>query len=343
MTTSRHERALTDCGWLPLEQLSGTAVLVTGGTGLIGYNIIKELCALSDSLRPRIFALVRNRQKAEKTLAAFGDRVQLITGDVQEPLSVDGPIDYIIHGASITSSRSFVEQPVETIMTSVMGVRNLLELAREKKVRSMVYLSSMEVYGSPTQDRLLTEKDLDYLDPLAVRSSYPQSKRLCEALCTAYASQHGVPVKIARLAQTFGPGMQPGDRRAIIQFLESALSHQDIHIKASGESARMYLYTFDAVSALLTILLNGQNSAAYNIANKESYCSIRVLAETIVQMFSPHNQVFVNTGTQQERAIYPPDSFLRLDVSKLERLGWAPQVCLREGLQILGQTLNDTH
>lgn len=332
MEASKQNIALSACSWLPLEELRDRSILITGATGLVGYNLIQELSKLSSTYHIKLLALVRNEAKAKSILKDFLHCTSLVIGDVQNPIETEEPIDYIIHGASITSSRTFVEQPVDTIMTSVMGTGNLLELARRKNVRSMVYLSSMEVYGSPEDDRMLSEQDVGYLDPLSMRSSYPQSKRLCESLCVAYASQYGVPVKIARLAQTFGPGLQATDKRAIVQFMDSALHDQDIQIKASGESARMYLYTFDAVSALLTLLLNGENGRAYNIANKDTYCSIAQLAQKITELFQSSGRVLVNTGTAQERAIYPPDSFLRLDTSGLEALGWQPFFSLEQSL-----------
>lgn len=329
------EISLASCEWLNLEALRDSTVLITGGTGLVGFNLIQELAKVRESLNLKILALVRNEEKARSVFAPFLDDVELVCGDVTDELTIVQPIHYIIHGASITSSRSFVEKPVETIMTSVLGTRNMLELSRRKGTRSMVYLSSMEVYGTQNGNSCLTEADVGYLNPLSVRSSYPESKRMCESLCAAYAEEYGVPVKIARLVQTFGPGMQLGDKRAIVQFLHSALARQDIEIKASGESARMYLYTFDAVTALITLLLQGENGTAYNVANKDTYCSIRVLAETIVKVVGGSSRVLVNTGTEEERRIYPPDSFLRLDTMKIEALGWKAQYDLNESIRNL--------
>lgn len=335
MGTKETKASLESCEWLNLDDLRDATVLVTGGTGLVGFNLLQELARVKVSLNIRILALVRNTEKAQRVFAPFLNQVELVCGDVQEELTLSDSVDYIIHGASITSSKAFVENPVETIMTSVMGVRNMLEFGRGKNIRAMVFLSSMEVYGTPKDDALLTEADVGYLNPLSIRSSYPESKRMSESLCVAYAKEYGVPVKIARLAQTFGPGMQPEDKRAVVQFLQSALNQKDIKVKASGESSRMYLYTFDAVSALLTILLHGKDGAAYNVANKETYCSIRTLAETIVEVTGGNSRVLVNTGTEEERRIYPPDSFLRLDTSKIEMLGWCARYNLRESIRDL--------
>lgn len=333
-------QALRSCEWLPLEQMKASTIFITGGTGLVGYNILKELSEVAEELELRILALVRSEEKARQLFAGLSERIIPVQGDVRAPFCIDEPVHYIIHGAGITASAAFVNQPADTIMTAVTGTQNVLDLAREKQVRSMVYLSSMEVYGSPQEDTVLTEADVGYLDPLQLRSSYPQSKRMCETLCVAYAEEFGVNVKIARLAQTFGPGMQPGDRRAIIQFMEAAMNQQDIRIKATGQSARMYLYTFDAVTALLTLLLKGKSGTAYNVANQDTYCSIQALAETIVRVVGSSSTVMVNTGTEAERRIYPPDSFLRLDTTGIESLGWKPRVSLQESLRFLASTMN---
>lgn len=335
------EVRLGACQWLNTEKLQNSTILVTGGTGLVGFHILRELAQLSDRSGLRLLALVRDREKAQQMFAPFSDRVALICGDVRALPEIPEKIDYIIHGASITSSKTFVEKPVETVTTAVAGTRSMLELAREKNVRSMVYLSSMEVYGTVLEDRLLSEADVGYVDPLSLRSSYPESKRLCENLCAAYAAEYGVPVKIARLAQTFGPGMPKNDNRAVVQFTRSAMANADILIKASGESARMYLHTFDAVTGLLTLLLSGENATAYNIANKQTYCSVRELAEKIVETAGSTGRVLVNTGTEEERRLYPPDSFLRLQTAKIEALGWRPCYDLKRSIQSVIQYLEE--
>ena len=320
------------CEWLNLNELENTSILITGGTGLIGFNLIKELCSVRDKLNLTILALVRDVEKAAVKFGAYAHHVTLIEGNILDLPEIQAPIEYIIHGASITSSKSFVENPVETILTSVMGTTNLLELAKTKKVKSMVYLSSMEVYGSPQEKKLLSEENVDYLNPLQVRSSYPESKRMCESLCVAYQSEYGVPVKIARLAQTFGPGIPKNDRRVFIQFLQNALQNEDIEIKTAGKSARMYVYTFDSVTAVLSVLLNGADAEAYNIANKDTYCSIYELATLIADKFGSGSKVVSNTGNPEETKMYPPDSFLYLDTSKLENLGWKARYSLEDGL-----------
>ncbi len=334
---------LYDCSWIDTSELENSTILITGGTGLVGYNILQELTKISEDKNIRILALVRDENKAKEKFKNLSAPITLIVGDVQDELSINDPIHYIIHGANITSSRTFVEQPVETIMTAVQGTKNMLELAKSKKVRAMVYLSSMEVYGAVNEEKVLTEADIGYVNPLNLRSSYPESKRLCETLCVSYASEYGVNVSVARLVQTFGPGIPSTDRRVIIQFIQSAVKNENIEIKASGESSRMYLYTFDAVTALLTLLLKGEGGKAYNIANKSTYCSIKDLAKIILKIKNASSTVLTNTGSEEERQIYPPDSYLYLDVSELENLGWTPMFSLTDGLLNLINDLEDNN
>lgn len=252
-----NDKTVKDCKWLDLAAMKNSVILITGGTGLIGYNIIKELCIVSDELNIKILALVRDIERATEKFKELGDKVEMICGNILDFPEIEGNVDYIIHGASLTSSKAFVENPVETILTSFLGTKNMLDLAVQKKVRSFVYLSSMEVYGSPQEEMLLSEDKVGYLDPLKLRSSYPESKRMCENLCISYKSEYGVQVKIARLAQTFGPGISKDDERVFVQFIRKALDKENIEIKTSGKSSRMYVYTFDAVTAILTVLLSG--------------------------------------------------------------------------------------
>lgn len=339
MTPVVPQLCLERCEWLPLHQLDHKTILITGATGLVGRALIAALLPLCPRYSLRILALVRDLNKARECFADAGDHLCFLLGDIRTPLAVDGPVDYIIHGAAVTSSQSFMEKPVDTVLTAVDGTRNILELAREKKVCSVVYLSSMEVYGTPRQNTPLCESQLGDLDPLSLRSGYPESKRLCENLCVAYASQYGVPVTIARLAQTFGPGIPAGDRRVLIQFMESAQKNRDIEIKTSGNSSRMYLYTFDCACALITLLLKGQPATAYNVADKRSYCSIVALADLVIRITGSSSAVRTNTGSAEETAMYPPDSFLCLDTTRLEQLGWRPLVTMEEGLLSLAQAL----
>lgn len=324
---------------IPWGELKGKTIFVTGGTGLIGLNLINSILYYGKKAQmpPKVVALVRSAEKANalyaKQLEECGGCLQFLVGDVTDLPRLEMPIDYIIHGASQTASAAFVAQPVETIETALRGTRGLLELAREKQVRSLLYLSSMEAYGAPHEDVPLREEAGACFDSMSVRSCYPESKRMCESLCAAYAAEYQVPAKVVRLAQTFGPGVVPTDARVFADFARKAVQGQDIVMQTMGDSCRMYLYTMDAASALLTILLKGENGKCYNAANKDTYCSIREMAELVSQVLSEGRSRVILPQNTERPAHFSPVHRLKLDTTRLEELGWMPSCDLAQMYQ----------
>ena len=321
---------------VPWSELDGKNLLVTGGTGLIGSHIINTLLyyGLNCKNPPKVFALVRNMQKARQMFsqqsAECGDRIVFIQGDLRKKLTLDNHFDYIIHAASETASAKFIGEPVETIETAVNGTMTLLRLARDQKVKSFVYLSSMEAYGSPQTGELLSEDAPAYFSSTAIRSCYPESKRMCEVLCAAFASEYGVPAKMVRLAQTFGPGISADDKRIFASLVKCAISGNDIKLATKGRSERMYLYTSDAVSAILSVLLKGQSGECYNAANPDTYCSILEMAEMVANKFSNPRVHIVVLNDADLNKKYPAEHKLKLDTSKIERLGWKATTGLQD-------------
>lgn len=322
---------------IPWQTLSRSSVLVTGATGLIGGTLVKALLwhALQSGDGLRVHALVRDVGRARARFAAAlaaGAPLSFVEGDVRALPTVEEPVDFVVHGASLTASSDFVHRPVDTISTALHGTEQVLELARTQQLTSLVYLSSMEVYGAPGGSRRITESDFEGFDPVLVRSSYPESKRMAEALCAAYAAQHGVPAKILRLTQTFGPGVDRDDRRVFADFARRALEGTDVVLHTAGDTERSYLYTADAVTAVLTVLLRGQDGQAYNAAHEQTYCSIRDMAELVARTCGPA-PVQVQVQVQpQDAAVsgYAPALKMDLDTAKLQALGWHPTVDLRE-------------
>ena len=308
------------------ELLRNKTFLITGATGLIGSVMIKCLLALNKkkNLGIRVVALVRNMEKAK---AVFDDEFALI--DFKQlglnNITIDSigtRIDYIIHLASPTASKYFVEHPVETLRTSIDGTSAVLEYAKEAKVQGMVFASSLEVYGTNEDDRPIDEKFQGYVNPLDVRSSYNMGKRAAESLCHSYAKEYQVPVKIARLTQTTGAGIAEDDNRVIVQFARLTAKGEDIILHTTGESARPYCYTTDAVSAILYILLKGNTGEAYNVANEETYISARGMAEYLKSHFNPGISVKIEL---RDNLGYAPVTKQRLDTEKLMILGWHPK------------------
>lgn len=300
-------------------------VLVTGATGLVGKALVEFFAKMPGC---RVLAAARNVGKARALFGRLGDAVEVVEWDVSAPAAFPhGRVDYVVHAAAETASRAFVERPVEVIRSIVDGTANALEFARAAGVAGMVFLSTMEVYGVPSCD-VVTETDYGYLDPTAVRSCYPEAKRLAESLCTAYAREHGTHVRIARLTQTFGEGVARGDERVFAQFAEAAVEGRDIVLHTEGRTARCYCYLGDAAEAVWTILRKGVDGEAYTVANPDTFCTIREMAE-MVAAANPPCRVVVDRAAGEGRG-YAPEFRMRLSTKKLEALGWRPRVGLEE-------------
>ena len=318
-------------GFIPWDRLRGKTVFVTGATGLIGFTLVSALLyySMTRSAGIRVLALARDVEKARSKFApqlAEGCGLSFVPGDVENLPAIEQPVDYIIHGASPTASAFFIKQPVETIMTAVAGTHNALDLAREKHSEGFIFLSSMEAYGAHQGDGPLRESSPTYVVTVNVRNCYPLAKQLCENLCASYASEHGVQASSVRLAQTFGPGVPADDRRVFAQFARSVISRQNIVLQTPGESRHSYLYSADAASAILTVLLLGERGQVYNAANPATYCSIREMAEMAAHELA-HDEIQVEIRLA-DASKYPPTHSLNLCADKLMALGWHPTVDL---------------
>lgn len=303
-------------------------ILITGASGYIGSMLVRKL--LQQFPDCRITALVRNEEKARKVLPPA---VCIIPADVTDDAAmgeITAEFDYIIHCAAVTKSAEMLAHPVEVADGIVHGTRNVLDLARRCKeagtLKSMVYLSSMEVYGNITcsDGHRVTEEEQGYVDPLVPRSCYPMGKRMAENLCALYYSEYGVPVRIARLAQTFGHGVPAEDTRVFAQFARAARTGEKIILHTTGMSMGNYSAIEDTVSGLFTILTKGADGEAYNIVNEQNTMRIREMAELVAETIAGRKIRVVYDIPENNKYGYAADTALMLSSKKLCALGWKP-------------------
>lgn len=306
--------------------LHNSLFLITGATGFIGSTLIRCLLALEQNIR--IIAPVRNKGKALQMFESENNSVSFIECDLQTYNYTNiGHVDYIIHCASPTSGKYMENYPLETYNFAYATTYNLLNYAKEYNIKGVVYLSSLEYYGQVLEDKIIDENYIGFVNPCSSRSSYPMGKRSTEYLCFCFANEYNIPVKIARLTQTFGAGIANSDNRVFAQFVRSVINNQDIILHTYGQSSKPYCYSTDCISGILYILLKGVSGEAYNVANESTYISIIKLAELLRDTFNPNIDVRIELN---DKMGYAPVTKLRLSVKKLESLGWQPKYELKQ-------------
>lgn len=311
--------------------MSEITIMITGASGLVGARVVKKL--LEERKNVKIVALVRDLEKARRKLKDYlqDSRLMLLKNDVCHPIVCEDKVDYIIHAAGVTGgSRQHIETPMTTINTALQGTIHLLEYARKQRVKGVVYLSSLEVYGRICSNAgSISENDGGYIDPTNVRSSYSESKRMCECICASYARQFDLRVMIARLTATFGPGVAYTDGRVFAQFARSVIEKQNIVLKSTGETVRNYCDVDDCAEALILLLEKGESGQAYNIANEMTEVSIKDMAERFIKLF-PDAGISLEFDLSVDATKLGYNQIMRtvLSSEKIRALGWIPRYSL---------------
>ncbi len=323
-----------------VEFLRSARVMITGATGMIGGALARTLAYLSRErgLGVSLILPVRNLERAKELSDDLaGSDVSVFEADIARPFGLAHRVDYIVHAAAVTGSKELAERPASTLEALVRGQLNLLDLAREQRVKRFVGLSSMEVYG--IKDGEVAEADLGYVALDSPRSCYPEAKRLGELACLCCAREYGLNACSLRLAQTFGAGVRPDDGRAFMQFALSALRGEDIVLKTEGKSIGNYLHIADAVSAILTLMRSGEAGVSYNAAGDGCHASIKELALLISELLSDGKSRVVCQGIAPERLPYAPDTGFIMRTDRLKALNWIPRYSLEDMIRSLGRDI----
>lgn len=241
--------------------LSGKTILFTGATGMIASVMIDILMYRNQTLAEdkdgvHIIAVSRNEEKARERFNVYWDSEYFtyLSHDITQPLPELGTVHYLLHAASNTHPRAYATDLIGTITANVEGTYQLLEYASIYNCERFFFFSSVEIYGENRNavDKF-DESYLGYIDCNTTRAEYPESKRLGEALCNAYAAQKGQDFVIGRFSRVYGPTMAAEDSKAIAQFIRKAAAGKDIVLKSEGNQLYSYTYVVDAASSVLFI------------------------------------------------------------------------------------------
>jgi dTDP-glucose 4,6-dehydratase len=295
-------------------------VVITGAAGFIGSHLSDELIRRGHSV-----VGIDNLSTGDVANIAHltGRDFVFLKHNVTNYISVDGPVDAVMHWASPASPIDYLELPIPTLKVGALGTHNALGLAKAKGAR-FVLASTSEVYGDPLEH---PQKETYWgnVNPIGPRGVYDEAKRFAEAITVAYHRYHGLDTKIVRIFNTYGPRMRIHDGRAVPTFIAQALRGEDVTIFGSGSQTRSFCYISDLVDGILRLLASSINDPV-NIGNPHEM-SIEEIAKTIIRMTG-------STSTLVYKPLPTDDPKVRKpDITRARTLlGWEPKVPLEEGL-----------
>ncbi len=274
------------------KKFEGKTVFISGGSGFLGKYITGTLCYLNDNVFStpcRIISVdnfITGKHHPHFNYKGRDDVLE-VWGDITHPLPVREPVHYILHAAGLASPVYYKKYPLETIESAITGAKHLLELARRNKetIEGFLFFSSSEIYGDPDEKAVPTPETYHgYVSSVGPRACYDESKRLGETITTIYFEQFGIPGKIVRPFNVFGPGMGHDDRRVLPMFAYKALNKEPIPVHGDGHQTRTFCYITDAIIGFLKVLLDGEPGHAYNIGNEDNEIAMDDLARLFVKI-----------------------------------------------------------
>jgi len=323
-----------------LAPLSGSTIFITGGSGFLCSYFLETIAWLNENAwrSPcRVITADNLRSGVAERVAHLAARpdFRFIAHDVSQPFSIDEPVEWIIHGAGIASPTFYRKYPLETIDVNVMGTRHILELAKRQNVRSVLCLSSSEIYGDPDRRNIPTAEDYrGYVSCTGPRACYDESKRMAETLCGVYRNLHNVRVKVVRPFNVYGPGQRLDDGRVVPDLISAALQRRPIVLHSDGRATRSFCYIRDAIRAMCLILMSDADGETFNVGSDEKEISVAELAYEVSRVAGPPTLQVIHR--KSDDAHYLTDNPQRRcpNLTKLrKRFSWSPTVSLAEGLR----------
>ena len=296
--------------------------VVTGGAGFLGSHLCDRLLAEGWDVVCLDSLLTGSEENLSE--AFVNQRFTYEQYDVTNFLYVDGHVDWVFHFASPASPRDYQEHSIKTLKVGGMGTWRALGLARAKRAKFFL-ASTSEVYGDP-QVHPQPEEYWGHVNPVGPRSMYDEAKRYAEAITMAYHRSHGIPVRIIRIFNTYGPRLQRADGRAVPNFVNQALNDKPLTIHGDGSQTRSLCYVDDLVEGIWRFA-QADFSGPLNLGNPEEV-TILQLATLIAELAGTSSEVVYEDRPVDDPEVRCPD------ISLAQReLGWKPEIDLRQGLQ----------
>lgn len=298
-------------------------VVVTGAAGFIGYHLARRL--LDDGLEVvGIDNLITGSQENARELAEH-PRYTAIEADIAEPIEVPGPVDCVYDLACPASPLDFGPRALDILHTCAVGVRRMLELARQKQA-VLCHASTSECYGDPDAEHHPQREDYwGRVNPIGLRSPYDEGKRYAEALAMAYHRVYGTPTRLARVFNTYGPRMRASDGRVLPNFINQALRGEPLTVYGDGSQTRSFCYVDDLVEGMIR-LAGSDYHLPVNLGNPAEV-SIKEVAQEVIELCGSASEITHRPLPADDPQRRSPDISLARRI-----LGWEPRTDRRAGL-----------
>ncbi|MEM9844144.1 MAG: NAD-dependent epimerase/dehydratase family protein [Pseudomonadota bacterium] len=334
-------------------KLSGKTMLIIGGAGFLGYYLVQALMHQNRTrfapagAAPVAITVYDNfiRGVPDWLTALEGDANLTVTRyDITDPLPADmGHFDYIIHAASIASPTYYRKFPIETMDANVDGLRRVLDYCEAQEaagtpVTGLLYYSTSEIYGDPDAANIPTpETYRGNVSCTGPRACYDESKRYGETLCVNFAQSRGVPVKVARPFNNYGPGLKISDKRVLPDFARDVLNGRDIVMLSDGSPTRTFCYIADAIAGYYKVLFRGRPGEAYNIGLDTHETSMAELADQVValgaELYGYGGRVVRKESEEAAYLVDNPNRRCPIIDKAREELGYDPKIGVEDGLR----------
>ena len=314
------------------DELEGKTVLIAGGKGFLGTYFTSVLTKINETLsNPMKIIVLDSLITSKDKKDSVNQNIEFLEQDISKSFEIDDNVDYIIHAASIASPPTYRKFPIKTVDVNYQGTKNLLEIAKEKKVRSMLLLSSSEIYGDP-EIFPTPESYVGKVSCTGPRACYDESKRLAETISILYFQQYKIPIKIARPFNVYGPYLNLDDGRIIPDFMNNAINKSQIIIHSDGSPTRSFCYVSDAIGGFFKLLLSKHDGIICNVGNDEEV-SVKNVADTIKNIVAKPISIKIIESNDPN---YTKDNPQRRcpDLSLIKKsVNYIPKIDLEEGLK----------